>query len=85
MCNCGVASGTTIHYLVRCRYCSVQRVERLDGVYKLDSTLQNSSEDQSLTVLLYGSEKYALNVNKEILRSAVSYLKACEPFIQPLF
>ena len=47
------------HYLMRCRLYSVQRAELLDGVYKLDSTLQNSLEDQLLTVLLYGSEKFA--------------------------
>ena len=51
------------------------------SVYKLDSTLQNSSEDQLLTVLLYGSEKFALNSNKEI----ISYLKASERFVQPFF
>ena len=56
-----------------------------DGVYKLDSTHQSSSEDQLLTVLLYGSEKYALNVNKEIIRLTISFLKASERFVQPLF
>ena len=85
MCNCGAATETTIHYLLRCRLYSIQRVELLNGVYKLDSTLQNSSEDQLLTVLLYGSEKYALNVNKEILRLTISYLKASERFVQLLF
>ena len=40
---------------------TVQRVELLNGVYKLDSTLQNSSEDQLLKALLYGSEKFTLN------------------------
>ena len=54
-------------------------------MYKLDSTLQNSSEDQLLTVLLYGSEKSALNVNKEIIRLTISYLKASERFVQSLF
>ena len=57
MCNCDAATETTIHYLLRCRFYSVQRAELLDGVYKLDSTLQNSSQDQLQTVLLYGSEK----------------------------
>ena len=85
MCNCGAATETTIHYLLRCRVYSIQRVELLNGVYKSDSTLQNSSEDQLLTVLLYGSEKYALNVNKEILRLTISYLKASERFVQLLF
>ena len=85
MCNCGAATETTIHYLLCCQLYSVQRVELLDGVYKLDSTHQSSSEDQLLTVLLYGSEKYALNVNKEIIRLTISFLKASERFVQPLF
>ena len=54
----------------------IQRVELLDGIYKLDSTLQNCSEDRLPIFLLYGSEKYALNVNKEIIRLTISYLKA---------
>ena len=64
---------------------SVQEVVLLDGVYKLNSIFQNSSEDQLLAVLLYGSKKYALNVNKEILRLTITYLKASERFAQPLF
>ena len=63
MCNCA-ATETTIHELLRCRHYSVQRAELLNGVYKLDSTLHNSSEDQLLTVFLYGSKKFALNVSK---------------------
>ena len=56
-----------IHYLLRCRLYSVQRAELLNGICKLDSTPQNFSEDHVLTVW-YGSEKFALNVNKEIIR-----------------
>ena len=85
MCNCGAATETTIHYLLRNRLYSVPRVQLLDGAHKFDSTLQNSSEDQLVTVLLYGSEKYASNVNKEILRLTISYLKASERFVQTLF
>ena len=85
MCNCGAATETTIHYLLRNRLYSVPRVQLLDGVHKFDSTLQNSSEEQLLTVLLYGSEKYASNVNKEIIRLTFSYLKASERLVQILF
>ena len=45
MCNCGTTTETTIHYLLRCRLYLAQRAELFDGVYKLDSTLQNSSKD----------------------------------------
>ena len=85
MCNCGAAAKTTVPYLLRCRFYSVQKADFLNGAYKLDSILQNSSEDQLLTVLLYGSENFALNVNKEIIRLTISYLKASERFVQPLF
>ena len=85
MCNCGAATETTIHYLLRYQLYSVPRVELIDGVHKFDSTLQNSSEIQLLTALLYGSEKYASNVNKEILRLTISYLKASQRFFQTLF
>ena len=78
MCKCGAATETTIHYFLRSQLYSVQRVELLNDIYRLDSTLQNSSEDQLLTILLYGCEKFALNVNKEILRLTISYLKALE-------
>ena len=47
-----------------------------------------SSELSSRSVnnsFFYGSKKYALNVNKEIIRLSISYLKPSECFIQPLF
>ena len=85
MCNCGAATETNIHHLLRCRLYSVQRAELLNGVCKLDSIQQNSSEDRLLIVPLYGSEKIALNVNKEIIRLTISYLKVSERFVQPPF
>ena len=51
-------------------------MELLDGVHKFNSTFQNSWEDQLLTVPLHGSEKYASDVNSEILSLTISYLKA---------
>ena len=38
------------------------------------------------SILLFRAlQKFALNINKEIIRLAVSYLKASERFVQPLF
>ena len=81
MCICGAATEISIHYLLCYQLYSVPKVELLDGVHKFDSTLQNSSEE----VLLYCSEKYASNINKEILRVTISFLKAYERFVQTLF
>ena len=85
MCNCGAATEITIHYIFLCQIYSVQKAELLNGVYKLDPTLQNSSEEQLLTVLLHSPKKFALRVNKEITRLTIGYLKASERFVQRLF
>ena len=84
MCNSGADIETTIHYLLRCRLYSVQRMALLNCVYKLDFTLHSSLEDQLLTDFLYGSGKFALNVTKEIIRLAISFLHASERFVEPL-
>ena len=85
MCNRRAATETTIQYLLRYQLYSVPTVELLDGVHKFDSTLQNFSEDQLLTALLCGSEKYTSNINKEILRLTNRHLNASERFVQNLF
>ena len=82
MCNCGANIVITILHLLRCQRYSVQRLELLDGVYKLDSALQNPAENQPLSILLCGSEKFALNVNKEILNPTI---KASERFVESFF
>ena len=64
---------------------TVQRVKLLNGVYKLDSTLQNSSDGQLLTALLCGSEKFTLNVNKVIKRLTINFLNTSGRFVQLLF
>ena len=57
ICSCVAVIEEIIHYLLHFQLYLVQRVEILDGIYKLDSALHNSSEDQLLKVLLCGSVK----------------------------
>ena len=82
MCNCGADIEITVLY--NWLY-SLQQVEVLNTVYKLDSALQNSSENQLLMVLLHFTEKFALSVNKETIRLTINFLKASECFDEPLF
>ena len=65
MCNCGADIETTIHYLLCCHLYSVQQGELHHGVSKSDCTLQNSSEDQLLTVLLYGFYCFIVSACKD--------------------
>lgn len=64
MCCCGTDI-ETIHYLQPCQHSSVQLVDLLNDMCELYSALQNSSKNQLLTVLSYGSQKITLNVNEK--------------------
>ena len=84
--NCGADIEKAIHYLWHCQLYSVQRVELLHGVYKLDSALQNSSENHPITNLSNGSEKSSMkNLNKKIVFLIINFLKTSERFFEPLF
>ena len=86
MLNCGADIEKAIHYLWHCQLYSVQRVELLHGVYKLDSALQNSSENHLITNLSNSSEISSMkNLNKEIVFLIINFLKTSERFFEPLF
>ena len=86
MSNCAADIEKAIHYLSHGQLYSVQRVELLRGVYKLDSTLQNSSENHLITNLLSSSEISSIkNLNKEIVFLTINVVKTSEHFFEPLF
>ena len=86
MLNCGADIEKAIHYLWHCQLYSVQRVELLHGVYKLDSALQNSSENHLITNLSNSSEISSMkNLNKEIVFLIINFLKTSERFFELLF
>ena len=82
MCDSGGDTETTILPFWRCQRYSVQRLELLNGVFKLDSALQNSSKNQPVTILPCSSQKFALNVNKHTLNLTI---KASKRFDERLF
>ena len=64
--------------------CNCDADVEITNCYRLYSILQNSSEDQLLTVLLHSSHAF-LNVNKEIIRLNINLLKVSERFAQSFF
>ena len=84
--NSGADIEKAIHYLWHCQLNSVQKVELLHGVYKLDFALQNSSEYHLITNLSNSSEISSMkNLNKEIVFLIINFLKTSEGFFEPLF
>ena len=58
MCSCGKEPETTLHYLLRCDFYSIYRLELLNDICALNHSLKNISEENLLKVLLYGAEEF---------------------------
>ena len=49
-------------------------------MYNLDQTLRNYDDDHLIHILLYGSEKFNFNLNKDIIKLTICYLKDTQRF-----
>ena len=85
MCTCGLEPETTLHYLLRCSLFFTRRIELLDNVFILNPSIKNYSNEKLLNVLLYGSEDFNWDLNKEILIATIKFLKRSERFNAPFF
>ena len=79
-CSRGHEPETTAHFLLRCQNHVISRSKLLKNVYSLDQAPRNYDDDHLIRILLYGSEKFNFNLNKEIIKMAVCYLKDTERF-----
>ena len=61
-----------------------RRSKLLKNVYNLDQTLRNFDDDHLIHILLYGSEKFNVTLNKEIIKLIICYLKDTEHFDESL-
>ena len=84
MCSCGSEPETTVHFLLRCQNQVMNRSKLLKIVYNLDQTLQNYDDDDLIHILLYDSEKFNFNLNKDIIKLIICYLKDTERFDENL-
>ena len=75
MCSCGSEPETAAHFLLRCQDQVISRSKLLKDVQNLDQTLQNYDDDHLIHILFYVSEKFNFNLNKEITKLTVCYMK----------
>ena len=81
MCACGTEIETTENFFLRCEFYSTQRLELFENVYKVEPSLNAKNH---VLILLYGSGTNPENLNQEILKNVISYLKATTRFEKPL-
>ena len=80
MCSCGSEQETTALFLLCCQIHIISRSKLLKNLYNLDQTLRNYDDEHLIHILLYGSEKFNFNLNKEIIKLTICYLKDTERF-----
>ena len=85
LCACGKELETNEHFLLRCQLYTAQRLELLGKLEKLDSKFSNLNSKDQVSFLLYGSKTdNSLNLNQNILKNVVNYLKATGRFDKSL-
>ena len=85
MFSCGKEPEATIHYLLRCSFYSIYRLELPNDICALNHSLNNISEENLLQVLLYVAEEFSFKINSEILMCTIKFIKKTDRFSCPLF
>ena len=75
MCSCSKEPKTILHCLLRCDLYSIYRLE----------SLKNPSEENLLKILLYGAEYFISQMNSEILKCTIKFIKKTDRFSGPVF
>ena len=75
MCSCGKEPETTLYYLLRCDLYSIYRLELLNDICVLNESLKNFSEENLWKILLYGAEDFTSQLNSEILKCTIKFIK----------
>ena len=84
MCDCGLDIETTEHFFLRCQFFANERQILFEKLYLIDSSIKDLNEASLLSILLYGSENFNDQANKEILLHLIDYVKSTKRFERPL-
>ena len=83
-CACGTEIETTEHFLLRRQFYSTQRLELFENLEKVEPIFLSLSANIQVLILLYGSRTNSENLNQQVLKNVISYLKATTRFDRPL-
>ena len=75
MCFCGKEPETTLHYILHCNLYSIYQLELLNDICALTESLKNFLEENLLKILLYGAEDFTSQMNSEILKCTIKFIK----------
>ena len=71
---------------MHCKYHNDIRKTLLDIVKKIvNKDLTNYSDESLVNLLLFGSQSYSFNENKETIEASIKFILTSERFVGPLF
>ena len=76
MCSCNTEIELlSNHFLLRCHFCSSQRLELFDKLNKTNSPFFKLSAEDQVNILLYGySSKKPISLNEDIIKLVTNLL-----------
>ena len=80
VCSCGSETEATAHFLLRFQNHIISWPKLLKNIYNLDQTQRNYDNAHLIHTVDYSSEKFNFNLNREIIKLTVCYLKDTEQF-----
>ena len=84
MCPCGTDVETTEYFLLRCHCFSTQRSQLFDYLYRLDPPFSKLNAKDKVAYLLYLSRCNSSDLNKEVIKLVIKFLKSTCRFNEPL-
>ena len=85
LCSCSLEIESTSHYLLRCPFYTHIRGTLLENITAIIGDISDYSDDKLTNLILYGDSIYSIEVNSNILKNTLIFLKSSERFDIPLF
>ena len=85
MCGCNAEIEDTEHFLLRCHFYSIQRLEVFNNINKVYPSFTQLDTKEQVNILLYGHLLNKSNaLNQDIIKFVIKFLKKSSCFDKPL-
>ena len=84
MCDCGLETETTTHFLLHCPLFQSSRQSLLMNIKKTDESILKKHDELITKTLLYGDDKFDFSCNKSIISSTIEFIVSTGRFSNSL-
>ena len=85
LCSCSLEVENTLHFFLHCHHYSTFRMGLMNKVNQIDENFSYLSDDNKVSLLLYGDSRFDDNKNNFILSASITYILETERFSTSLF